>query len=723
MPAARTAAGRLGGRRQPVAGGAGRRELLEGLLVAGDPVQCAQRALAWLQRRTGVRRGVCLAARAGEGPRLVPVASLGVPAEAAARFGVDLDLREHPLTRALLASGPVVIPTNGSGTPVTPLGRAEVQAIPLAPLRAGGLPAGLLLVTPLTPVLAREARWLGRVLGPRLASLIATRRLEESSDRLQRERALLFSIINAVTDPILLTDGEGRIIVANTRAETLMATDDEQSEGRRRAVALNNMLFSAALTRRAMEGAEAPRHEVPLVDPVDGSDLLFELLSTVTSDAREGTGIVSILRNVTDLQRATAELEENYRKLRQTEADARAERDRLDLVIDSVADPILVTDPGGNIVMMNVPAEHLFTVAPDAAGAEAHRAVQANDAHFSSFVSNLFFDGDSRRRRGSINLVDPGTGQPLPMEAISGKIVSEHGEVTAVVTILHDRTEELERARLYEELKTVSAGLEVKVRQATAELVRQNELLRRSHIALEQASALKSQFLANMSHEFRTPLNAILGYTSMLLKGVSGELNSHQRRNLERIDSNSQHLLSIINDILDISRIEAGKMPLTMAEFPIPDLIGEVLAEVEPLIARTRLAVTTRVEDALPPLRSDRQKVKQIVINLLTNALKFTPQGWVTLTAARDPGADRIAIAVADSGIGISPKDQDVIFEDFRQADDSPTRQYTGAGLGLAICRRLATMLGGDLTVHSALGEGSTFTLALPRTPRQEEAR
>ena len=122
----------------------------------------------------------------------------------------------------------------------------------------------------------------------------------------------------------------------------------------------------------------------------------------------------------------------------------------------------------------------------------------------------------------------------------------------------------------------------------------------------------------------------------------------------------------------------------------------------------------------LPPLRSDRQKVKQIVINLLTNALKFTPQGWVTVTAVCDPVIERMAIAVADSGIGISPKDQDVIFEDFRQADDSPTRQYTGAGLGLAICRRLAAMLGGELSVRSALGEGSTFTLVLPRAPEDD---
>src|SRR5712664_3233750 len=161
----------------------------------------------------------------------------------------------------------------------------------------------------------------------------------------------------------------------------------------------------------------------------------------------------------------------------------------------------------------------------------------------------------------------------MPVEAIAGKILSEHGELTAVVTILHDRREALEKAKLYEQLKQASDELERKVQTATADIVQQNELLRRQAIELEQASALKSQFLANMSHEFRTPLNAILGYTSMLLKGVSGEMTAQQRRNLERIDSNSHHLLSIINDILDISRIEAGKMPLTLVEFLLPDMV------------------------------------------------------------------------------------------------------------------------------------------------------
>src|SRR6185503_1374524 len=386
MAPARTTAARRSVKPRPPAGATTRLDVLEALLMSRDAGQCAQRALAWLQRHAGVRRALCLAADTAP-PRLVPVASLGVPGSRVDRFSVDLEVRDHPLTQALLSSTPTVLGGNGHGA-TTPLGAGPVHAVALAPLSPRDLPAGLLLVAPFSPAGAGEVRWLARVLGPRLAALMAARRVEDAETRLQRERGLLYSIINAVIDPILLTDGDGRIIIANSRAETLLATDDDQSEGRRQAVTLNNMLFSAALSRHAIEGAAAPRHEMPLVDPVDGSDLLFELLSTMTSDAREGTGIVSILRNVTDLQRATAELEENYRKLRQTEADARAERDRLDLVIDSVADPILVTDPGGNTVMMNAPAEHLFT-GQEASTEEAQRVVQANDAHFSSFVSNL----------------------------------------------------------------------------------------------------------------------------------------------------------------------------------------------------------------------------------------------------------------------------------------------------------------------------------------------
>src|SRR5213594_3464994 len=354
---------------------------------------------------------------------------------------------------------------------------------------------------------------------------------------------------------------------------------------------------------------------------------------------------------------------------------------------------------------MNAPAEKLFAAASEAAS-EVLVRVQSNDAHFSSFHANVLFASGTIRHTGEIGLVNPETGESFPVEAVAGKVFSQQGELIGIVTILHDLTQARERERLYAELKRASEQLEDKVREATAELVRQNELLRRQAFQLEQASALKSQFLANMSHEFRTPLNAILGYTNMLLQGKS----------LGRIDSSAQHLLALINDILDISRIEAGKMPIHVGEFAIADLVGEIVAEVEPIVSRTKLTLMREIDADLPSVETDRAKVKQVVINLLTNALKFTPEGWVKVAATYDRPSDRVVIAVSDTGIGIAEEDQARIFEDFTQADSSSTRAFGGAGLGLSISRRLVTMLGGQLTLTSKVGKGSTFTLSVPRS-------
>src|SRR5260221_1849512 len=185
----------------------------------------------------------------------------------------------------------------------------------------------------------------------------------------------------------------------------------------------------------------------------------------------------------------------------------------------------------------------------------------------------MFVSAD-QRRVGEMGLVDPKTGEAMPVEAIAGKILTEHGELTAVVSILHDRREAIERAALYEQLKQASDELERKIHAATADIAQQNELLRRQAIELEQASALKSQFFANMSHEFRTPLNAMLGYTSMLLQGVGGPVEQPVKRQLGRIESNGRHLLTIINEILDISRIQAGTMPPQLATIKAPDVGG-----------------------------------------------------------------------------------------------------------------------------------------------------
>ncbi len=433
------------------------------------------------------------------------------------------------------------------------------------------------------------------------------------------------------------------------------------------------------------------------------------MLSTTVEDPREGTGIVSVLRNITDLRRATEQIEENYQKLRVAEAAVRAERDRLNLIIDSVADPIIVTDSTGATVLMNAPAEELFTVVAERAVTSAQRTVQANDAHFSSFISGLLLGetGPGEIRRGEIGLMNPTTTEPIPVEAIAGKVLTETGELTAVVTILHDRREALERARLYEQLKAASDELQARVQAATAELATQNELLRRQAIELEQASRLKSQFLANMSHEFRTPLNAILGYTHMLLQGVAGDLLPAVKRQLQRIDSNGRHLLTIINEILDITRIEAGKMPMQISEFNLNELVPEVMAELDPVIARSKLTVTP---EAVPGAAARLQRSPEGEADHRQPAeqrAEVHASGRDRDHASTSIARDRTAsIAVTDTGIGIAPEHHEKIFEDFRQVDDSPSRQYGGTGLGLAICRRLATALGGRITLAERHGRG-----------------
>jgi signal transduction histidine kinase len=707
-------------------GGVGARAklaLVEALLAEQEARPCALFVLRWLIRHAGIDRGLC-AVIDGEMGRLIGLTGIGVPLAALDAFSLSLDDRSHPLVVALTSTEPVAFHSSGQGLlrPFeTPLGAESFHAVPLSrSFEHSDFGPGLLLLTSRGDgPLGEDVRWAAEMLGVRLVSLWY-RRAQIDERRHKRERSWLFGIINAVTDPILLTDADGRILIANAGAEMLLTADDQKSEGRRRAVALNNMLFSAALFNAEEVGTS--RKELLLVDPTDGQDLLFEVLSTSVRIRLGETGVVSILRNVTDLRRAAEEIEENYRKLRAAEAEARAERDRLDLILSSVVDPVLVTDPEGNIVLMNPPAERMFTVAGGASrpsSPEAERRVRANDAVFTSFVSTNIIAGTSRHWRAELTLVDPASGATVPVEAISGKVSSQRGEETAVVTILHDLTDAVEKAQLYEQVKRHSEELRERVRQATAELADQNELLRRQAFQLEQASAAKSQFLANVSHELRTPLNAIIGYTHLMLEGVSGDLMPPQRDKLGRVDSNARHLLSIINDLLDIARIESGKLPIQVEKLILPDLVDEVMAEVEPLIAGTRLTVTRHISPQVPELRTDRQKVKQIVLNLLSNALKFTPHGSISIDLDYHAAEEEVSVAVADTGIGISEENQTTIFEAFGQADSSYAKRHGGTGLGLSICRRLATILGGRITLVSMLGEGSTFTLFLPRRTRK----
>jgi signal transduction histidine kinase/DNA-binding response OmpR family regulator len=263
----------------------------------------------------------------------------------------------------------------------------------------------------------------------------------------------------------------------------------------------------------------------------------------------------------------------------------------------------------------------------------------------------------------------------------------------------------IENAKLYEQVKQHAEELEAKVEVRTEEL---QEVNRR----LEAASRHKSEFLANMSHELRTPLNAIIGFTRLVMRRSKEILPEKQYENLDKILISADHLLALINDILDLSKIEAGRMEVQPVSFELEALVDVCLRTVEPMVKSERLHLVKAMGAGLPPLSTDQDKLKQILINLLGNGIKFTEAGTITVTARRRDG--RVEIAIADTGIGIPEDKLELIFEEFRQVDSSTTRKYSGTGLGLSISRHLARLLGGDITVKSTLGVGSTFTLTIP---------
>ena len=229
---------------------------------------------------------------------------------------------------------------------------------------------------------------------------------------------------------------------------------------------------------------------------------------------------------------------------------------------------------------------------------------------------------------------------------------------------------------------------------------------------LEVASQHKSQFLANMSHELRTPLNAILGYTELIVDGIYGDLPDKARATLDRIQSNGRHLLGLINDVLDLSKIEAGQLTLSLADYSIRDVVHNVYGAVESLATAKNLALKVELPKELPMAHGDERRLTQVLLNLVGNAIKFTDVGEVAIKTSTTDGS--FTVAVRDTGPGIAEIDQGKIFEEFQQADSSPTKKKGGTGLGLAIAKRIIEMHGGRLWVESELGLGSTFCFTVP---------
>lgn len=728
----------------PQLGGERLAELLSAISEAPDFESAATFMLAQFADIVGARRALAITL---DSPprRFVNTASVGFDGEMTPKVSLSVDDLSNPLTVSALSLHAVSC-DRVSPLPGIPFG--EWTAIPFPQPQFRGAPL-ILTETDLKQVQLEgcEVRWraaadrrrrLGHapggvalleasvddvtlaalinaasLAGPVLARMAAVEEFRLSTGRLDQQREMLTTIMNSLPDPIVIINAERDMVAQNQRAEHLLSTTDHDSEGRRRAVEINNLLFTSHLSKAAMGATEtAGSRELNLVDPDEGTDLLFEVLTHALGPGEGGhTGsTVSVLRDVTDLRRAANELERQVQRVRLAEIDAKRERDRLNLILENVADPILVTDDRSNIILMNKEAEQLFE-SDDSQSWDRAAMVQANDTKFTTFISD-FTISPSLARREQMKLQIPESGVDLPVEVVSGKILNRRGEPLAIVSVLHDLTEQAENERLYEELKTFSSQLEERIQAATADLAEQNTRLQWQSRELEKANRLKSEFLASMSHELRTPINALIGYASLMLDRIYGDLTPRQEEGLNRIQGAAQHLLALINDILDLAKIEAGRMPLHLDDVTLGDIMTEITQQIEPMVKKKKLTLNVELPSSELKLHTDRTKVKQILLNLLSNAVKFTHHGGIWVTVSKDE--EDLRFDVRDTGIGIREADLESIWEDFRQVDQSRTREFGGTGLGLSITRKLVDALGGHVFAESVYGKGSTFTVVLP---------
>ena len=517
------------------------------------------------------------------------------------------------------------------------------------------------------------ARYADRI-GVILSNTIQIERLNSSVRKLQRERQWVESIMKSVADPIVLTNMDNEILLQNRRAEELFSDRRDASEGKRRALEMNDLLFSAYLSSAAVASKEIVGRDLILVDPLEGSDIHFEVISTPALNARgERIGLVSIFRDVTDLRRANEELARNFILLQQAESEARRERDRLDLIIEHVGQPIAVCDSSGKFILFNQRAELLFQER-DGMPSPALRAVRNNSVKLTSFISALA-SGAETGRQAEIELIDPETRASLPMEITSAEVADAKGQVTAVVSVLHDLSEirELERRRVEQQL-----------------------------FESEKLAAV-GRLAASIAHEVNNPLEAIKNSLYLLSTGKKLEQNARfldvARRETERVSH-------IIRQMLGFAR-RSGEVEWA----DVNQLIEETLILVEKKMRQARVDVVREFDPRLPKVRARADQLRQVFLNLLLNAQQAMEKGGrlrVSTSLYEQALQPTVSVQISDTGRGIPEADIARIFEPFFST------RTKGTGLGLWVTQDIVRHHGGRIEVTSAEGQGTTFNIILP---------
>ena len=567
---------------------------------------------------------------------------------------------------------------------------------------------GMVMEVTLVSVVGPVLVWVASKWGDRLArgvdqgygELLALNRAlgDEITERKQTEQALKAAkdydenLINSSLDSIVSTDANRNIVEFNHSAEDAFGYSKAEVVGKSIEILYAD---SSEGVRVGTHMREHGRFAGEIRSRRKNGETFDAYLSASVIRDPNGRvmGAVGVSRDITERKRAEEALQESQARFRS--------------VVQSANDAILIGDAGGNIIAWNKGAEAIFGYGEEEVLGKPIAFVMPEryrDAHKRG-LERFRSTGESHFKGRTVELHGlrkDGSEFPLELSLSSWKA----DEAIFYNGIIRDITE---RKRAEEALQKAHDEMEKRVKERTAELQQAKEVA-------EAANQAKSLFLANMGHELRTPLNHIIGYSEMLQEEAEEAGQKEFIPDLQKIRGSGKHLLGLINGILDLSKIEAGTMDVALEAFTIVPMIQDVVTTIKPLVDKNANTLEVHCADDLGTMRADLTKVRQALFNLLSNACKFTERGTLTLGANREmvDGTAWIKFRVSDTGIGMTPEQMGKLFQAFHQADASATRKYGGTGLGLAISQRICQIMGGEITVESALGQGSTFTISLP---------
>jgi PAS domain S-box-containing protein len=525
--------------------------------------------------------------------------------------------------------------------------------------------------------------------------------------------------IDQSTDAVFITDPDGTIIYANPGFEKTYGFSREEAIGQNPRIIKSGLLgpenyrefWTTLLSKNTVSGEITNRAKSGRLIPIAGTN------SPILDEAGNIVGFLAVHHDMTETKQAEQALARRNEYLAAAAEIGRLVTSTLDLNTIFSRTVNLVTERfdyyhAAIFVVEETGFNAVLREATGPAGAEMKRREHSLVVNDKSIVGKVALNGepvvvnntalDSTHRPNPL-LPDTRAEAAIPLR-VGSRIIGaldiqsiNVGAFTAddlaVLQILADQVAiAIDNARSY-------------------------ELSQQAVMEMREVDRVKSQFLANMSHELRTPLNSIIGFSRVILKGIDGQITDLQQQDLTAIYNSGQHLLGLINDVLDLAKIEAGKMELAFDEVNMADLISSVMSTASGLVKDKAIKLVRNIHGELPMVRADAIRVRQILLNLLSNAAKFTDEGEITVDASVQPGPagrSEILVSVTDTGPGIGPEDQAKLFQPFSQVDDSPTRKTGGSGLGLSISQQLIQMHGGRIGIHSTLGKGSTFYFTLP---------